>query len=307
MNDIFVAGLECKFAENGSDTGIFSGYGAIFGNQDSHGDVILPGAFSDSLAERKSQGRVLPMHVMHQVYGGDGLPVGVWKTVEEDDKGLRVEGKISGMNTDAGRLLYERVKDGALGGLSIGYRVKKNGAVYGSKPGEPKRTLKSVHLAEISLVDDPSNAQARVNEIKRTHRAEMKAAALADPDVAEAIISLETVIRMQDAVMQQSYCYGQTAKDAALLMDAAREAYEALTGSAAPEGLTGWTKGAPQVREFEAFLREEFGLSRSEASAKAARMFKASPRDEGRTQADGSGSALKDISEAMSGFSLPKF
>lgn len=303
--DVFVAPLELKFAENAAE-GVFSGYGAMFGNVDSHGDVILPGAFRESLAERKSQGRGVPMHVMHGVYGGDGVPVGVWTSVEEDDKGLRVEGKLSGMNTDAGRMRYELVKDGALGGLSIGYRVKKNGATYGQKPGEPKRTLKSLHLGEISLVDDPSNAQARVMEMKRLARAELKASVLTDPDTATAAERLEAALRIHDGFMG-SYFYGQSAKDGALLMDALRDAYQALTGSRAPDGLTGWTKGALNDREVKAWLREELGLSHSQADAMAARLFsKASPRDEGRDQANTEAKAvLTDLGSALTGFKLP--
>ena len=111
---------------------------------------------------------------MHKIYGGDGLPVGVWTNLEEDDHGLKVEGKISGMNTDGGRLLFERIKDGALGGLSIGYRVKPDGAVVGKKAGEPKRTLMNLDLKEISLVDSPSNAHSRVDQIKSEMMDEIK-------------------------------------------------------------------------------------------------------------------------------------
>jgi hypothetical protein len=72
--DIYCAPLEVKFAD-GAPEGIFSGYGAVFGNIDAHGDVIQPGAFTDSIAERKAQGRAVPMHLMHRVYGGDGFGV----------------------------------------------------------------------------------------------------------------------------------------------------------------------------------------------------------------------------------------
>ena len=82
--DHFFAPLELKFVE-GQPAGVFSGYGAVFGNQDSHGDVIKPGAFAESLAEKKAAGRQIPMHLMHQVYGGDGVPVGVWNNIAEDD------------------------------------------------------------------------------------------------------------------------------------------------------------------------------------------------------------------------------
>jgi HK97 family phage prohead protease len=163
-NTLF-APLEFKFASDGA-LGEFTGYGSVYNVQDSHGDVVAPKAFAQSLADYKAAGRSIPMHVMHRVFGGDGLPVGVWKSIEEDHHGLKVHGKISGMNTDGGRLLFEKVKDGALPGLSIGYSLKPNGATYGKKPGEPKRTLTNLHLKEISLVDAPSNHMTRVESVK---------------------------------------------------------------------------------------------------------------------------------------------
>lgn len=273
---------EVKFATTGGGEGTFSGYGAMFGNIDSHGDMILPGAFAESLAERKAQGRGVPMHLMHRIFGGDGLPVGVWTNVEEDDKGLKVEGKISGMNTDAGRRIFELVKDGALGGLSIGYKVKPNGAAYGKKPGEPKRTLKNLHLGEVSLVDDPSNAMTRVNEIKSIIRDEIKAATTFTPDVDKAAEHVGEAIRKHDKSMGggDSYSYA-TGKDRAIVMDHMRSAHEALTGRKTPDGVEGWAKSAPStIREFETLLRES-GFSNTKARAIAESGFKAfSPRDE---------------------------
>lgn len=146
---------------------------------DSHGDVIRPGAFAETLAERKAAGRAIPMHVMHAFLGGDGLPVGVWKSVEEDSLGLRVTGKISGMNTDAGRMTAERIKDGAYGGLSIGYEVRPNGAVMGKAANEPKRTLKALQLHEISLVTTPSHADARIDGHKSAGAHQVDAATAA--------------------------------------------------------------------------------------------------------------------------------
>lgn len=160
------APLEIK-AFGDAASGEFTGYGAVFHTVDGHGDRILPGAFAASLAERKAAGRHVPMHLNHGLPELGGVRgIGVWRAMSEDEHGLRVEGKISGMSTDAGRLLFERVRDGALGGLSIGYKVAGNGATYGRNPGEPRRTIKAATLGEVSLVDDPSNAFARVDSIK---------------------------------------------------------------------------------------------------------------------------------------------
>lgn len=288
---------EVKFATDGA-AGVFSGYAAIFGNTDSHGDVIVPGAFKDSLAERKSQGRTVPMHLMHKFLGGDGLPVGVFTKVEEDDRGLLVEGKISGMNTDHGRRIFDLVKDGALGGLSIGFRVRPNGASYGQKAGQPKRTLKAIDLREISLVDDPSNAMTRVAEIKAAADATTFTA-----DTASAAARIGEAIIMQDAIMSgrgsEYYSGYSTSKTQALLMDALRDGYEKLTGSRTPAGLTGW-KSAPTEREVEKVLRDG-GFSHTQARAIAEHGAKAAsqPREEGDTKAIEVKALLADLTKHL--------
>lgn len=53
---------ELKFDDGGSALGTFSGYGAVFGNEDSYGDVIAKGAFKSSLREwKKNRGKFPPM------------------------------------------------------------------------------------------------------------------------------------------------------------------------------------------------------------------------------------------------------
>lgn len=161
-----VAMAELKFASDAS-TGEFEGYGAIFGTQDMHGDLILPGAFTQTLAKRAAAGRTLPMYAQHGPHvGGDHLPVGIWKNVEEDTNGLKVAGRIAGMDTERGKVIHSLVKDGALSGLSIEYNVPRGSATYGTTAGQPKRTIKAAELHGISLVADPSHAMARVSQIK---------------------------------------------------------------------------------------------------------------------------------------------
>ncbi|MFN6934943.1 MAG: HK97 family phage prohead protease [Tsuneonella sp.] len=160
--------LEFKFAPEGMDakTGEFAGYGAIFGNRDSHGDVIERGAFADSLRQWEAKGSLPVMKLMHGTtanpFGGSDLPVGKWKAMREDERGLFVEGKLSGMETDRGRYHYALMQDGALSGLSIGYRPTK----HTPGMGNIKRRLQSVHLAEVSLVPEASNDQTFITDMK---------------------------------------------------------------------------------------------------------------------------------------------
>jgi HK97 family phage prohead protease len=105
--------MELKFAgTTGADVGTFSGYGAVFGNVDDGGDMIVPGAFAASLAKLKAANRGIPMYMQHgAALGADPRPVGKWMVVEEDAHGLRVEGKLIGLDTETGRFNHALVKE----------------------------------------------------------------------------------------------------------------------------------------------------------------------------------------------------
>lgn len=162
-----ISPLEFKFVD-GAAQGAFEGYASLFGTRHASGDTVVPGAFKAGLAERKAQGRLHPpMYANHGWrLGGPSLPIGVWTSVEEDDKGLAVAGRISGMETEFGRQVFALVKDNALSRLSIGYRIRAGGVKYGKKPEEPKRTLSALDVFDISLVDDGDDPGAALHSIK---------------------------------------------------------------------------------------------------------------------------------------------
>lgn len=146
----------------------FAGYGAVFGNVDSYGDVIEKGAFAKSLAEAEKAGRWPAMLEQHGGFFGpasDNTPIGIWTKFDENARGLRVEGKLA--PTARGKDLYALMKmepRPAIDGLSIGYIAKK--FTVGTKPSEPRRTLHEVELMEVSLVTFPANDKARVTAVK---------------------------------------------------------------------------------------------------------------------------------------------
>lgn len=161
--------FEVKFDAGAVDekTGTFEGYGAVFGNLDSYGDVIQKGAFKATLKDWKKARSLPPMLVQH---GGwmmtdmDALPVGKWEEMAEDDTGLRVKGRLINLDTERGKNIYGAMREGVLDGMSIGYRAKE--FTYGTKPDEPRRTLKALELVEVSIVTFPANGRARVDAVK---------------------------------------------------------------------------------------------------------------------------------------------
>jgi len=158
---------EVKFADDGGPM-TFTGYGAVFDNVDSYGDVIVKGAFKDTLKEARKSGRWPAMLLQHGGWGmgsEDMTPIGVWTSIEEDDKGLLVEGALA--DTPRGREIYTLMKmkpRPAIDGLSIGYQAKE--FVLGTKPEEPRRKLKKIELFEISPVTFPANPESRVRSVK---------------------------------------------------------------------------------------------------------------------------------------------
>ena len=157
-----VAHLDVKFAttEVDTETRSFSGYGAVFGNVDSYGDVIAPGAFAKSLAQHKADGSSPLMFLNHDAFGS--LPIGKWTDLSEDGYGLKASGQL--LDTTSGRDTYVALKAGAITGLSIGYRPIAWD--MRSKPEDPRRTLKEIDLHEVSVVTLPANQKARVQAVK---------------------------------------------------------------------------------------------------------------------------------------------
>jgi HK97 family phage prohead protease len=161
---------ELKFAaDEGAQAMSFTGYGAVFGNVDSYGDVIEAGAFSKFLADVKSGNQpwpaMLSQHGGWQMSAEDMTPIGVWTDFSEDGHGLKVEGQLA--DTPRGREMHALMKMSprpAIDGMSIGYIAKE--WEPRSKPEDPKRRLKRIDLIEVSLVTRPANTKARVSAVK---------------------------------------------------------------------------------------------------------------------------------------------
>lgn len=135
-----------------AEDGTFTGYGSVFGVKDSYDEIVVPGAFSESIEQRKPA--LLWQH-------RSGEPIGVYEEVREDSVGLHLTGKLA-LKTARGAEAYELLKMNALSGLSIGFVTREDS--FDQKTGI--RTLKKVDLWEVSLVTFPANDAARITGVK---------------------------------------------------------------------------------------------------------------------------------------------
>lgn len=146
---------------------LFSGYGARFGNRDSYDDVIEKGALAEYI--KKAYAGEEPWPAMLLQHGGweaeSQMPVGAWLSMAEDEKGLYLEGELA--NIQRGVETYTLMKmqpRPAISGLSIGYYADE--WIINNDPDEPRRTLKRITLAEVSIVTFPANNLAGVIDVK---------------------------------------------------------------------------------------------------------------------------------------------
>lgn len=138
-----------------SGDGTFSGYASVFGEVDLGRDEIAPGAFSRSLSRRGASGvRMLFQHDAAE-------PLGRWRTIREDARGLYVEGVLA-PGVARAREVLSLMKSGALDGLSIGFQTVR--AKTDRATGV--RRILEADLWEISIVTFPMLPSARVSNVK---------------------------------------------------------------------------------------------------------------------------------------------
>ncbi len=150
---------ETKFApldlKRVEQDGTFAGYASLFHTEDLGHDIVLPGAFHDSLAKRGAAGvKLLYQH-------NPAEPIGIWDSLKEDARGLYARGRLM-LAVARAREVLALMRAGALDGLSIGFRT-----VVGHRDKSSGiRRLARIDLWEISIVTFPLLPEARVAHVK---------------------------------------------------------------------------------------------------------------------------------------------
>lgn len=147
--------LEIKAVE---EDGFFSGYAAVFGNLDWYNDIILPGAFKQTLADWANKGKLPPVLWNHNV----DEPIGAYTKMVEDEKGLYVEGKLLINDVPRAKSTHALLKAKAIDGMSIGYRTIKSSY----NQDTDVRELIELKLGEASIVTMAANEQSLVTSVK---------------------------------------------------------------------------------------------------------------------------------------------
>jgi HK97 family phage prohead protease len=139
--------------------GSIEGYASVFGNRDSYNEVVMPGAFAESLAKHQREGTYPLMLWQHR----SDEPIGVWDDMHDDGKGLYCKGQLLvGQNVPTADKVYSLLKAGAVRGMSIGYNEID---IEPGTNGDPTKLIK-LDLMENSIVSFPANRRAGVEVVK---------------------------------------------------------------------------------------------------------------------------------------------
>lgn len=160
--EIKSAPLRIKATDEADGQGTVTAVVSVFDNVDSYGDVMLKGAFADTLAEHKDAGNTVPFMWSHE--SADPFAyIGELAEAEETDEGLQVKAVFDLDNPTAVQV-YKLLKGRRLREFSFGFIPRKT--VPGERDGEPVREVKSVELLEVSVVHVGANRATRVVEVR---------------------------------------------------------------------------------------------------------------------------------------------
>lgn len=142
--------------------GVFEGYASVFGNVDSYGDVVLKGAFAESLATYGPDGSGIPCYWGHRM---DDPMMNIGKTLEavEDDHGLRVKVQLD-LESPTGAHVHKLIKQGRVAQMSFAYDILD--AAPAEKDGVNVFELRKLHIHEVSVVPIGANQETELLAVK---------------------------------------------------------------------------------------------------------------------------------------------
>lgn len=157
--------IEVKASEGDSKTLHIKAYACVFGNVDSWGDIIEPGACDKFLSgEEAARIKLCYQHDFHEV-------IGVITDKGVDAIGMWIEADI--LDTTTGMDVQKLIKAGAISEFSIGYYADKYR--YEKREGYDYelRILEEITIVEVSPVTRAANPKAilldaKSEDVKRT-------------------------------------------------------------------------------------------------------------------------------------------
>ena len=150
--------IELKANELGGVSGFFSTYDKT---PDSYGDIIEPGAFTETLEKRKESGHPFPLCFNHDF----SAVIGAVDSVEDTEKGPYIDASF--LDTSLAQDVRKMLQSGAIYQFSFAYDVLASRTPSAEeKANGVMNVLTKLEVFEISVVTVPANQNAVATEVK---------------------------------------------------------------------------------------------------------------------------------------------
>jgi HK97 family phage prohead protease len=151
----------------GGEPGEFTAIVSAFGNEDSQGDIVEPGAFTKTLAEWVIKGRPIPVVWSHQFDDPDAF-LGEYTSAEETEAGLKLTGLLDLDHPKAARV-HSLMKRGVIVEFSISGMVRDYELIEKDEDGSwwfPPMRIKDIDLWEAGPCFKGANAETELLSVK---------------------------------------------------------------------------------------------------------------------------------------------
>lgn len=146
-----------------SAEGRFTGYASVFGNKDSYGDVVVKGAFAESLKSYGENGAGIPCYWSHQM-SDPMMNIGQTVKAVEDDHGLLVEVQLDLDNPNA-KYTHKLIKEGRVNQMSFAFDIEDYAFAESEEHGEYLE-LRKMKIHEVSVVQVGANQATELLDVK---------------------------------------------------------------------------------------------------------------------------------------------
>src|SRR5437870_4054255 len=156
--------------QDGAAEGTFEAIVSAFGNVDTYGDVVVPGAFADTLAEWKASGDPIPVLWAHAADDPD-YHIGYVLEAEERPEGLWVKAQLdpddlSDKQSKTSKV-YRLLKGRRVRQFSFAFDVLDGG--WGERDGNDVYELRKLKLFEVGPCLIGVNQSTELLNIKGVH------------------------------------------------------------------------------------------------------------------------------------------
>lgn len=150
------------FSMKAADNGLIEGYFSTYDQTpDSYGDIIAPGAFTETFKKREESGHPFPLCFNHDF----SAVIGAVKSIEDTERGPFIKAEF--LDTQLAQDVRKMLLSGAIYQFSFAYDViDRKAPNEAQKAAGVENVLTKLDVFEISVVTVPANQNAVATEVK---------------------------------------------------------------------------------------------------------------------------------------------